>query len=288
MPKQATSMIPPRGAHRIGDSMAVFRGEGSQPLKLPTRIWTQCAGMSRGGTPRARMRRVGTRCIGTPRGRMRPIGTRCLYVLFLLLGTALPLPSLGQTSADPGTEASLASTPPGPTLAGVDAIDQLIQVQSFVLRTPYEYRWSAESLTVEDGLVLVLQVDPLFSRQLQTGSQVLYVGPRPAEIVNGENDAGIVIAIAPGEVDLSRTPIFYGSTVLPERVSAARGREELAAATALGVTPIRSPELTAAIAAGGAILEEKNVDSLYRGLAELLARYSPQETDLIGALRLIP
>ena len=114
-----------------------------------------------------------------PRPRRRsvqPLGTLMMLTLIISVSPAQP-------PLDEGAAASLASTPPGPSPETLGAIDRLLHVQRFTLRSPYVYEWSAEGLEVRDGIVFVIAVDPLVSRPLQTGSAVLYMGGRPAEIV---------------------------------------------------------------------------------------------------------
>lgn len=191
-------------------------------------------------------------------------------------------------AVEAGDEGPGIAVPPGPSLEAAAAIQRLLYARRFTLDLPYTYSWGGEPLAVAEGWILVLAVDPFIAQPRDTDGAVLYAGPRPAEIVNGANAEGRVVAIAPEIVDLGETILFYGSPLLPEQVDGDRGRAELAAARRLGLTPPSATVLIAAKGAGGAPLHVADRDGLYAELAAVVAAYSPSEADLVRTLRLIP
>lgn len=209
-------------------------------------------------------------------GKSPEVGLRIRLILLIGLLMCVAMPT------------SARSQPPAPPPVSPDAIRGLLYARPFLLTEPYSYDWSRDGLVVSSGYILVLDVDPEFARPRQTDMAVLFVGARPAEIANGLNQDGRVVALVPGPVDLEGTPIFYGSTVLPERVDGIRGAAELAQALAQGIGPQSQEDLTAALSAGGDTLAVRSIDDIYRALADLLEIYSPGEADRISSLRLIP
>ena len=138
-------------------------------------------------------------------------------------------------------------------------------------------------------MILVLKVDPDLVLARQTAEPVLYVGNQTAERVNIGYRSGHVVALVPHLPDeplnLKTAPIWFGTPELPERCDKDRIRRERAKADAAGVKPFRIDKITAALKKGGKRLEAANRFELRRKLAPVIQQYSPQETDLIAALR---
>jgi hypothetical protein len=184
------------------------------------------------------------------------------------------------------TTAMAEDVPVEPTDSG-NSVMALAYARAFTLDEPLTYDWSAEALVLDSGYVLVFEVDPEYAYQRQVGQPVLYVGARPAAIVNHGHESGIVVAIVP-DTDLAAVPAFYGSVMLPEQVDAERGAAELAAARAVGVENLGVETVARALAEGGPSLEVATPDDLYRSLADVIEVYSPTEEGLVSDLRLIP
>lgn len=172
---------------------------------------------------------------------------------------------------------ALAAEPADPT--GV----KLEWARPFTLATPDAYRWQAGAPPLAEGWIVQLRVDPREMVPRQVGQPVFYAGATPIAIVNADTTGGCAVGYVRGPLDLAATPLFVGSDELPERIDAAAGARELAAAVASGAKP--SPEVAQAERAGGAELHLADLRGVYAVLAERVAACSPGETDLIHVLR---
>jgi len=171
-----------------------------------------------------------------------------------------------------------------PTDQGASVRD-LIYARSFTLEEPFTYLWMREHPQVTSGTILVLDVDRAYARPRPVDMPVLYVGGTPAELMNVGYESGTIIAIVPGNRDLTAEPIFFGSIELPERVDASRGQEELAAAWAAGIRPFSSETVRRANARGGRLLAARTPKELLLAIADLLDSYAPDESDRTRAYR---
>ena len=171
--------------------------------------------------------------------------------------------------------ADMPEIPPTPA-----AVDGIILAQPFTLDEPYQFAWQAERPMVSSGMILVLEVDPDLVLPRQTAEPVLYVGKSTAERVNSGYPSGKVVAIVPGQVDLSAAPIWFGEPMLPEQVTTAIIDTQLASATAAGIQPFTSDSAGMASQAGGSELKFADYDGLRRRAAELIQQYAAGEEDL--------
>jgi hypothetical protein len=194
-----------------------------------------------------------------------------LLALAASAGVALAVDEVAVTPTDNGT-----------------AVKGLVYARPFELQEPYVYTWTKEQESITSGYVLVVEVDPAYAQPRDIASPVLYVGHRPAEVTNLGIQSGRMVVIVPGDTDLTSAPIFFGSIELPERVDRARGEAEVAAALALGIQPVGAQAARTALLAGGPALRTRSIDGVYRSLADVLTRYSPDEAGRIESLRLIP
>jgi hypothetical protein len=166
---------------------------------------------------------------------------------------------------------------------------ELVAARPFKLDAPATHWWRAEQPKYDAGYVLVLKVDPVLVHPRQTAEPVLYVGAETAERVNLGHESGYVIAIVPtakdgsGQpvLDLGAMPIFFGTAELPERIDAARAASELAAAQRNGV----GPALGATTISITPAMEFESDHELKLYCSDLIAQYSPTETDLVNGLR---
>jgi hypothetical protein len=112
------------------------------------------------------------------------------------------------------------------------------------------------------------------------------VGNQTAQRINHGDESGHVIAIVPGDVDLTKTPIWFGTPGLPERVDAAKITAERALAENAGIKPLPAEKINGALAKGGERLNVADLGALLRGqIADLILEYSPQEKRLADAYR---
>jgi hypothetical protein len=178
---------------------------------------------------------------------------------------------------------TLAGPPVPPTPAGVD---QVVYARPFVLHDGFRFDWCKEPLEVTKGTILVLKVNPDLVTPRQTEEPVLYVGNQTAMRLNHGNESGYVIAIVPGEVDLTKDPIWFGTPGLPERVDNATVKAEREKADKAGIKPLSAEKAQAARDKGGARINAPDMSALLRTtLAELVEQYSPQEKRLAEAWR---
>lgn len=161
----------------------------------------------------------------------------------------------------------------------------LVLARRFVLDEPTTYPWTQERPKILFGTLLVLKVDRDLARPRQVDMPVLYVGATPAEVANGHPLSDHRIAFVPGEVDLTRAPVFFGSTRLPETVDRARGLEELRRARAAGIRPFSEKAVSEAWQRGGAPLHVRDAKDLYVAIADLIDLYAPAERDVARGMR---
>ena len=178
--------------------------------------------------------------------------------------------------------------PPDPALVPIELLEAL----PFQLDEPFVHEWRAEKPLVSSGVVLVLRTAPELARARQTLEPVLYVGDQTAERVNAPESSDILIALVPAPIDadgalaldLTRTPIWFGTPALPERVDAATIAHERELARTSGVGP---PALGERLIAqpSPALVFVRSRDELDPYLADLVELYSPEEADLVRGLR---
>jgi len=173
-------------------------------------------------------------------------------------------------------------------------VAQLVSARPFQLSQPSHHLWRAERPAFSSGYLIVLKVDPALVFPRQTAEPVLYVGNQTAERVNLGQDSGHVVAIVPAVIDdpehpdyldLQKALIWFGTPELPERVDAATIRRERALALRSGLKPLPPAQVAEALRNGGPALSAHNKQSLYGPAADLIRKFSPQETELADVLK---
>jgi len=180
---------------------------------------------------------------------------------------------------------------PAPLSNLPDGRVELLEAVPFALDAPFVHEWRAEKPAVSAGYLLVLEVAPELARPRQTYEAVLYVGDQTAERCNYPEESGILVALVPAplvdgrvDLDLARTPIWFGALELPERVDAPRIARERAQALRAGIGPVRrGARFVAAPAAPVFARDRGELEATY--LADLIERWSPEESDLVSGLR---
>lgn len=152
------------------------------------------------------------------------------------------------------------------------AAPTLVEARPVRLQQAHLFQWSASSRPVQEGVVLVLGVDPAEARPRQGPHPVLYVGETPAERLSWSSTAPYLVVFAPGPVDLSTTPVYWGDERLPEQVDAAHGRAQLAAAEARGATPFAAEALSART---GAPLQVADSAAFVEAVAPIVEKWAP-------------
>lgn len=157
------------------------------------------------------------------------------------------------------------------------AVDGLVLVRKFTLEEGARHLWRKEKPVIRSAYLLVLEVNPALVVPRQMAEPVLYVGSQTAERVNVGHDSGHVVAIVPADVDLSRSPIFFGTPDLPERVDAETIEAELTSAVAAGIQPFTQAEIDAAFERGGADAQVVDKRALLEDAGRKIEQYAPTE-----------
>ena len=113
--------------------------------------------------------------------------------------------------------------------------------------------------------------------KFQLAEPVLYVGEQTAERLNHGYPSGHVIAIAPGDLDLNKALLWFGTPDLPERVDTNMAKAELNLAKAAGIEPFSAKKIETALAQGGKELNGATIVDVLRVAAGLIREYSPEE-----------
>jgi hypothetical protein len=174
----------------------------------------------------------------------------------------------------------LASEPPPIPPTPAPVID-ILYARPFTLEQGYKYIWSKERPQVTEGTLLVLKVNPALVQPREIAMPVLYVGNQPAERLNRGNESGCLIAIVPGKVDLTKTPIWFGAPNFPHMVDNAAANAQRERAEKAGIKPFSAEKVNAALAVGGKTIRAADERALLRDVvSELILKYSPQESQL--------
>ena len=153
------------------------------------------------------------------------------------------------------------------------AVEDLVYARQFTLDEGFKHIWCK----VDKALVVPRAI----------AMPVLYVGDKLAERLNHGHKSGYLIAIAPGKVDLTQVPIWFGTPRLPERVDTAAAQAERALAENAGIKPFPKEKVEAALAKGGEPIQTTDKSALLRDqVAELILEYSPDEKHLADGFRL--
>jgi hypothetical protein len=164
-------------------------------------------------------------------------------------------------------------------------VEEVVSIQPFTLDEGFEFDWSKERPLVKSGVILVLKVDPALVYPRQVAEPVLYVGDTTAQRLNFGNESGYVVALVPGDVDLTKAPIWFGSPELPERVDAAMVKAERKLAESNGIKALSARAAQTAVANGGARIQVADMTELLEPVAGLIERYSPAENELVESYR---
>lgn len=205
-----------------------------------------------------------------------------IVTLLALAAAAIPAVMAYQNFA----QSKAPDVPPELPVQAAKSPISLVEARAFSLAKPTTHTWRLEQPQYDQGLVLVLKVDPTLVHPRQSAEPVLYVGAQTAERVNLGHESGHVVAIVPfvngAAIDLSVAPIFFGTAELPERIDGMRAAEELAAAIRAGA---KAP---GADVVGQVTLPAVSFDDDYElklFCSDLIAQYSPTEADLVNGLR---
>jgi hypothetical protein len=162
----------------------------------------------------------------------------------------------------------------------------LLFAQPFHLDQAYRYAWLQDGPMVSEGWLIAVSTDAQVAAVTDTHDELLFAGAMPIERINEASESGVVIGIVPSAVDLSSTPIFWAKPeILPEALTSEDAEATLAAATSAGVVAQAKGVVQRAQQDGGGPVYVATQGMLYRYAADVIERYSPQESDLISGLR---
>ena len=173
------------------------------------------------------------------------------------------------------------------------AAAELIEVIPFELAQPFTHSMRRERPEYTRGHVLVLRAPEAFLVPRQVAEPVLLVGGQTAERINAGYASGFLIVVVPEwrergadgverAGDPSTARIWFASPELPERVDAAWIDAAAASASKAGLAAA-APRVAGFAPAKAERFE--NRDALGRFLADIIAKRSPSETDVIDTLR---
>lgn len=164
------------------------------------------------------------------------------------------------------------------------AVADVVHIQPFTLQEGFVFDWRQERPRVTSGTLAVFKVAPGLVHPRDAAEPVLYAGSQTAQRLNHGYESGYVIALIPGEVDLSREPVWFGTADLPEWVNADTIRSERAKAQQAGIAPFDKGRVRSVTHDR---LQSPDLASLLRDhVAEIVIRYAPQERALADTWRL--
>lgn len=178
-----------------------------------------------------------------------------------------------------GAGAALAAVPPVPRTPA--AVEDIVYAAPFVLHEGYASDWRKERPLVSRGHLVVLKVAPDLVYPRQTAEPVLYAGDQTVERLNVGYLSGHVVAIVPGNVDLARAPLWFGTPRLPESVDAQIVAAERDRARVAGIQPLPARRVQSVTRAP---LELADKLDLLHEAGALVQQYAPDETDRAAAL----
>ncbi len=213
-----------------------------------------------------------------------------VFTFCALTAAAMTAPTVASDdeTTKPAAGASAEAERPPAVPATPAAVDEILYARRFTLKTGYTFEWAKNGPLVTEGTILVLKVNPALVYPRQELEPVLYVGNQTAERVNLGHKSGHVIAIVPGKLDLKKSPIWFGTPELPERVDANMVKSERTLAEKGKITPFEKAKIDTATARGNEAMKAADRDELRRRLAALVKQYSPVEAQLIKTLEAIP
>lgn len=202
---------------------------------------------------------------------------KAFRLLFCFSLVALPACSPGQEKSTVASEVE----EPAPVASPVEDV---VYVRPFTLAEGYQYDWSLERQMVTSGTLVVFKVDPELVVPTDAAQRVLYVGDQAVQRLNHGHESGHVIAIIPGDTNLTREPTWFGSAGLPERTNAESNSAERAVALRAKIEPFGAEKIDGLTQSP---LQAENLPALLREhVADLVLEYSPEERHLAESWRL--
>ena len=163
-------------------------------------------------------------------------------------------------------------------------VRDLLAARPFTVATPYRNTWSEERAMVTRGTLIVVEVDPALAVRRDTFEPVLFAGDTIVIRLNDGDQSGRIVGIVPGDVDLATAPIWIGPSDLPERMSAADVRAELARAAKAGVRAFPRTKLADVTRPA---VTAPDLGALLRDVAaQLVYEFAPEDKEIADSWRL--
>lgn len=179
-----------------------------------------------------------------------------------------------------------------PTLAGDNirsipktpaVVKDLVYARTFSLTKGYRHDGRKGQPMIDTGVIVVLRVNPKLVVPTNAPSPILYAGDRILHILNQGDQSGHVIGIIQGLFNFVQEPIWFGRPRVPGQAIP----KTIKSIRVLANTNIKPFSMDKIERATRAPLQAPDLTSLLRGeIAELVLKYSPQESDLARKWRL--
>jgi hypothetical protein len=178
------------------------------------------------------------------------------------------------------------STKPGTSETSFkpQSIIDIAHIQPFRLEQSYPYDWQREHPEVRSGLLVVFKVDPDLVTPKNALEPVLYAGNHTVQRLNQGHESGYVIGIIPGQIDLSKEPVWFGGPDLPERIDSEMISKERAKAERSGIAALKSTDIQ--VLTKEPIVAPDLTSLLREHASNLVLEFSPQEKRLADSWRL--
>lgn len=169
------------------------------------------------------------------------------------------------------------------------AVDEVVYARPFTLSESFRYDWCNAPFQVSEGTILVLKVQTNLVIPRQIEEPVLYVGNQAAMRLNQGDKSGHLIVVVPGEVDLTKDLVWFGTPELPGRVTPGQIEAQRRLADQAGIKPLSAEKAKVATDNGGPRVKATDMTTLLRDvIAGLVDQYSPQEKVLSETWRMEP
>jgi len=159
-----------------------------------------------------------------------------------------------------------------------------------VYARPYEVEKAMDFIVdgkvekVKKGYVLVLKADLKLLEPKDVPDFVVFADRAVGQKVNSGYRDGYVIVITP-TIDLGKALVWFGSRLVPDRITPAIVEREHAAATARGIQPFAAEKIAAALKLGGEVLHAKDLNELWYDQKPLILKYAPAEREMAESLQ---
>lgn len=173
---------------------------------------------------------------------------------------------------------------PTPDVFKPQPIIDIEHIQPFRMEKSFKYDWRRDRPDVRSGLLVVFKVDPDLVTPRNALEPVLYAGNQTVQRLNHGHESGFVIGIIPGQIDLSKEPVWFGTPALPERIDAKMIARERTKAKRSGILALKSTDIQSRTQ--DPVVASDLTTLLREQAANLLLKFSPQEKRLADSWRL--